>query len=106
MVIGARRSRLRPRARAIRTRVITYEELSITPENETLLSMTVEHPRASVDTGRPPHTERAELGSAPGCRAKAATRQLGRDRVRGAAGQGRARDALLDKDSFVCTFVL
>jgi hypothetical protein len=38
----------------VRTRVITYEELSITPENEMLLSITAQHPRASVDTGPPP----------------------------------------------------
>jgi hypothetical protein len=38
----------------VRTRVITYEELSITPENETLLSITAQHPRASLDTGSPP----------------------------------------------------
>ena len=38
----------------VRTRVITYEELSITPENEMLLSITAQHPRASVNTGSPP----------------------------------------------------
>jgi hypothetical protein len=38
----------------VRTRVTTYEELSITPENEMLLSITAQHPRASVDTGPPP----------------------------------------------------
>ena len=38
----------------VRTRVITYEELSITPENEQLLSITAQHPRASVGTGPPP----------------------------------------------------
>jgi hypothetical protein len=38
----------------VRTRVITYEELSINPENEMLLSITAQHPRASVDTGAPP----------------------------------------------------
>jgi hypothetical protein len=38
----------------VRTRVITYEELSITLENEMLLSITAQHPRASVDTGPPP----------------------------------------------------
>jgi hypothetical protein len=37
----------------VRTRVITYEELSITPENQMLLSITAQHPRASVDTGPP-----------------------------------------------------
>lgn len=34
----------------VRTRVITYEELPVTPENEQLLSITAQHPRASVDT--------------------------------------------------------
>ena len=34
----------------VRTRVITYEELPMTPENEQLLSITAQHPRASVDT--------------------------------------------------------
>ena len=38
----------------VRTQVITYEELPITPENETLLSITAQHPRASADTGPPP----------------------------------------------------
>jgi hypothetical protein len=38
----------------VRTRVITYEELSITPENQMLLSITAQHPRASVDIGPPP----------------------------------------------------
>jgi hypothetical protein len=38
----------------IRTQVITYEELPITPENETLLSITAQHPKASADTGPPP----------------------------------------------------
>ena len=38
----------------VRTQVITYEELSITPENEMLLSITAQHPRVSVDTGPPP----------------------------------------------------
>jgi hypothetical protein len=38
----------------VRTRVITYEELSITPENERLLSITAQHPRATVDTGLRP----------------------------------------------------
>jgi hypothetical protein len=35
----------------VRTRVVTYEELPITPENERLLSITAQHPRASVVTG-------------------------------------------------------
>ena len=34
----------------VRTRVITYEELPITPENEKLLSIAAQHPDASVDT--------------------------------------------------------
>jgi hypothetical protein len=34
----------------VRTRVLTYEELPMTPENEQLLSITAQHPRASVDT--------------------------------------------------------
>jgi hypothetical protein len=34
----------------VRTHVITYEELPVTPENATLLSITAQHPRASVDT--------------------------------------------------------
>jgi hypothetical protein len=38
----------------VRTRVITYEELSITPENDMLLSITAQHSRASVETGPPP----------------------------------------------------
>ena len=38
----------------VRTRVISYEQLSITPENETLLSISAQHPRASVYTGSPP----------------------------------------------------
>lgn len=37
----------------VRTRVITYEQLPITPENELLLSITAQHPRASVKTGTP-----------------------------------------------------
>jgi hypothetical protein len=37
-----------------RTRVITYEELPITPQNELLLSISAQHPRASVDTAPPP----------------------------------------------------
>jgi hypothetical protein len=34
----------------VRTRVTTYEELPMTPDNEQLLSITAQHPRASVDT--------------------------------------------------------
>jgi hypothetical protein len=34
----------------VRTRVVTYEELPATPENEKLLSVTAQHPRAIVDT--------------------------------------------------------
>jgi hypothetical protein len=38
----------------VRTRVLTYEELAISPQNELLLSITAQHPRASVDTGAVP----------------------------------------------------
>jgi hypothetical protein len=38
----------------VRTHVITYEELPITPENELLFSISAQHPRASVETGPPP----------------------------------------------------
>lgn len=38
----------------VRTRVITYEELSITPESQLLLSINAQHPRAIVGTGPPP----------------------------------------------------
>jgi hypothetical protein len=34
--------------------VVTYEELPITPENETLLSITAQHPRAAAATSPPP----------------------------------------------------
>jgi hypothetical protein len=34
----------------VRTRVITYEELPLTPENEKLLSLTAQHPDAAVTT--------------------------------------------------------
>jgi hypothetical protein len=34
----------------VRTRVAAYEELPATPENEKLLSITAQHPRATVDT--------------------------------------------------------
>jgi hypothetical protein len=37
----------------VRTRVITYEELSLTPGNELFLSIAAQHPRASVDAGPP-----------------------------------------------------
>ena len=37
----------------VRTKVITYEELPITPDNEKLLSITAQHPRASVHTSPP-----------------------------------------------------
>jgi hypothetical protein len=37
----------------VRTRVVTYEELPTTPENEQLLSITAQHPNASVDTNGP-----------------------------------------------------
>jgi hypothetical protein len=42
----------------VRTRVITYEELSLTPENEKLLSITAQHPEASVETGPAPAKQR------------------------------------------------
>lgn len=38
----------------VRTRVVTYEELPITPQNEALLSISAQHPSASVDTAPPP----------------------------------------------------
>jgi hypothetical protein len=38
----------------VRTEVTTYEELPTTPANERLLSITAQHPRASVVTGTPP----------------------------------------------------
>ena len=38
----------------VRTQVVTYEELPTTPENETLLSITAQHPRASAATSPPP----------------------------------------------------
>ncbi len=38
----------------VRTRVLAYEELAISPQNELLLSITAQHPRASVDTGAAP----------------------------------------------------
>jgi hypothetical protein len=34
----------------VRTRVVRFEELPMTPENEQLLSITAQHPKASVDT--------------------------------------------------------
>ena len=34
----------------VRTRVVTYEELSTTTENEKLLSITAQHPNARVNT--------------------------------------------------------
>jgi hypothetical protein len=37
----------------VRTRVSAYEELPITSESETLLSITAQHPRASVVAGSP-----------------------------------------------------
>jgi hypothetical protein len=40
----------------VRTRVTTYEELSTTPENKLLLSISAQHPRASVDTAPPPES--------------------------------------------------
>ena len=38
----------------VRTRVIIYQELSTTSDNELLLSIGAQHPRASVDTSPPP----------------------------------------------------
>jgi hypothetical protein len=38
----------------VRTRVVTYQELPTTSANEALLSITAQHPRASVGTGSPP----------------------------------------------------
>jgi hypothetical protein len=38
----------------VRTQVNTYEELSLTPENEKLLSLTAQHPGATVTTGQAP----------------------------------------------------
>jgi hypothetical protein len=37
----------------VRTEVTTYEELALTPENQKLLSISAQHPRASVQTGPP-----------------------------------------------------
>jgi hypothetical protein len=44
----------------VRTRVVTYEELSMTPENAKLLSITAQHPNAQVEA------EPGESGRAPG----------------------------------------
>jgi hypothetical protein len=38
----------------VRTQVVTYDELSLTPGNEKLLSLTAQHPGASVETGQAP----------------------------------------------------
>jgi hypothetical protein len=38
----------------VRTKVTAYEELPLTSENETLLSITAQHPRATVETGPVP----------------------------------------------------
>jgi hypothetical protein len=38
----------------VRTRVLAYEELSLTPGNARLLSLTDQHPRAAVATGQAP----------------------------------------------------
>jgi hypothetical protein len=38
----------------IRTRVLAYDELSTTPDNEKLLSVAAQHPGASVETGTSP----------------------------------------------------
>ena len=50
----------------VRTRVITYEELSITPENELLLSITAQHPRAIGRDGPASRIGQAEVAPAPG----------------------------------------
>jgi hypothetical protein len=42
----------------VRTHVITYEELSLTPENAQLLSVTAQHPNASVETSPAPIKQR------------------------------------------------
>jgi hypothetical protein len=42
----------------VRTTVITYEELSVTPANELLLRIGAQHPKASVETGPPPGSSR------------------------------------------------
>jgi hypothetical protein len=38
----------------VRTRVVAYEELSLTPESERLLSIAAQHPGARVQAGPPP----------------------------------------------------
>jgi hypothetical protein len=42
--------------------VITYEELSLTPDNAQLLSVTAQHPNASVETK--PSADQAEINPA------------------------------------------
>jgi hypothetical protein len=49
----------------VRTQVITYEELSLTPENEKLLSITAQHPEASVETGLPPASAKQKEAPVP-----------------------------------------
>jgi len=44
--------------RIVRTNVMTYEELSLTPANEKLLSIIAQHPDASVETGPAPAKQR------------------------------------------------
>jgi RNA polymerase sigma-70 factor (ECF subfamily) len=46
----------------VRTHVITYEELSLTPDNAQLLSVTAQHPNASVETK--PSADQAEINPA------------------------------------------
>jgi hypothetical protein len=50
----------------VRTQVLTYEELPLTPENETLLTINAQHPGASVETGPSPAFGQAEVK--PGAR--------------------------------------
>jgi hypothetical protein len=48
----------------VRTEVVTYEELSMTPENAKLLSITAQHPNAQVEPD--PGDEPGKSGHAPG----------------------------------------
>ena len=48
----------------MRTEVVTYEELSMTPENAKLLSITAQHPNAQVEPD--PGDEPGKSGHAPG----------------------------------------
>jgi hypothetical protein len=47
----------------VRTHVLAYEELPLTPENEKLLSLTAQHPDARVETSAAP--TKVETGAAP-----------------------------------------